>query len=291
MGIDYVVPMVFNDDPSWRDGLRKIGKSYDETNTEETVRYRSWGTERLLIKAVKKNMPWLRRIYVLLAQESQKKSWMDEEGVCVVYHREIIPSQFLPTFNSRTIEMFLKNIPNISEQFIYGNDDMFPLSPMEQEDFFVDGKPCLHHKEKPLPEDMNAWHMACLNGLNFVAAEFGKHYDKTILKGGHSLAPILLSTCNHLWNRDSYNIIKSITPTRTIINFNQYIYSWWQHLSGEYVDKTPKRKYVSTKYAIQDIVDAINEGGIVCINDNECVDDYMVYGNAVAEAIERKLME
>jgi len=29
--------------------------------------------------------------------------------------------------------------------------------------------------------------------------------------------------------------------------------------------------------------------GIVCINDNECIDDYMKYGRAVRDALENKL--
>jgi hypothetical protein len=32
--------------------------------------------------------------------------------------------------------MFLHRIPGLSERFIYGNDDMFPLSQLEPEDFF-----------------------------------------------------------------------------------------------------------------------------------------------------------
>lgn len=288
--IDYIVPMVFHSDTLWRETFRKVGRVYDESNIFDFVRYRSWGTEELLIKCVRKFMPWVRNIYIILAQESQVQNWMIDAGLNIVFHRDFIPKEFLPIFNSRGIEMFLKDIPNISDKFLYGNDDMFPLSPLSEEDFFVDGKPCIHMTEKVFPENPNNFQMACICGLNFVAKEFGKQFSDKWYKNGHSIAPILKSTCEHLWERGADEIRNSITPFRETKNFNQYIYSWWQFLSGEYVDKAPKRQYVSTKNSLGDIVTAIqNSEGIVCVNDNECVQDYMKYGMYVRKAIEEKL--
>ena len=40
-------------------------------------------------------------------------------------HREIIEQEYLPTFNSHVIEANLHKIPNLSEHFIYFNDDVF----------------------------------------------------------------------------------------------------------------------------------------------------------------------
>ena len=172
MQIDYVVPMVFHNDTLWRETFRSVGRMYDEYNICDFVRYRSWNTEELLIKCVRKFMPWVRNIYVILAQESQVQNWMIDSDIKIVYHRDIIPSGFLPTFNSREIEMFLHKIPDISEHFLYGNDDMFPLAPLSEDDFFVDGKPCIHMTEKVFPEEPNNFQMACMCGLNFVAKEF-----------------------------------------------------------------------------------------------------------------------
>ena len=57
-----------------------------------------------------------------------------------VYKRQ--PEEYLPTFNSHTIEMNLHRIKGLSEQFVYFNDDMFINKPMKPRDFFVHGKPC-----------------------------------------------------------------------------------------------------------------------------------------------------
>ena len=288
--IDYVVPMVFHEDSLWRETFRRVGGVYDESNLYDFVRYRSWGTEELLIRCVRKFMPWVRKIYILLAQESQVQNWMIDNNLTIVFHREFMPQKYTPTFNSREIEMFLKDINGISDCFLYGNDDMFPISPLKEEDFFVDGKPCIKMKVKAYPTNPNNFQKACMGGLNFVAEEFGKKFTNTWLKNGHSIAPILKSTCEHLWQRGESKIVKSLSPFRKDNNYNQYIYSWWQYLSGEYVDKSPNRTYVSTKSSISDVVRAIEKSeGIVCVNDNECVTDYKAYGKAVIKAIEKKL--
>ena len=293
MAIDYVVPMVFHDDPLWREDFKAANREYDESNLGFFVRFRSWGTEHLLIRCVKRYMPFVRNIYILLARESQKQDWMDEEGVKVVYHRDIIPKRFLPTFNSLAFEMFLHRIDGLSECFLYGNDDMFPLSPLTEDDFFYGDVPCLVNIEKPMPTPPNIFHRVCLCGMNFVGKEFGKHYTSTIIRGGHSITPMLKSTWEYLWHIGKAEIEASISPFRQPNNFIQWICPWWHYLSGNYVNKAPKRVYVSTKNSIEDVVKAISNenAGIVCINDNECVADYMEYGLAVKEALENKLKQ
>ena len=286
MKVDYIVPMVFPDDERWQRNFLKVNRHYHKGH----VRYRSWGTERLLIQLVKKNMPWLNDIIIILAQESQRQRWMDEEGVRIVYHREFIPDRFLPTFNSRAMEMFLKDIPNISEQFLYGNDDMFPISPLREKDFFVGDRPCLHMTEKPFPQSPNNFQQACLCGLNFVGKEFGRHFSDIWYKDGHSIAPILKSTCEHLWERGRKEIEASISPFREVFNFNQYIYSWWQFLACKYVDWMPEKVYTSVRKSVAEVAHDIEEAhGIVCVNDNECAEDIRKYASACVDALKKKL--
>lgn len=288
--IDYVVPMVFHDDKLWQQDFTKVNSLYNENNPYSFVRFRSWGTEHLLIRCVKKFMPFVRTIYIILARESQKQPWMDEEGVRVVYHREFIPERFLPTFNSCAIEMFLHLIPDLSERFIYGNDDMFPLAPLTEDDFFEGYTPCLHHKEIVYPTQPTVFHKSCRCGQMFVAKEFGLDMSNVLIRGGHSLTPMLKTTWLYLWYIGKADIEKSVSPFRETKNFNQWICPWWHYLSGDYIDKVPQKVYVSTKNSVDDVVKAIRDSrGIVCINDNECEKDYMKYGNAVIAEIENKL--
>ena len=289
--IDYVATMVFHDDKEWQGDFLKVSSQYNENNLREFVRFRSWNTEELLIRCVRKFMPFIRNVYIILARESQKKAWMDELGVIVVYHRDIIPEKYLPTFNSCAIEMFLHRIPGLSERFIYGNDDMFPISPLTEKDFFEGDVPCISYGYKPFPSDPNIFHRSCRNGLNFVASEFGMRFDDTMLRGGHSITPMLKSTWEYLWHRGGKDIEASISPFRTPNNFNQWLCPWWHFLSGNYYDRVPKRVYVSTDTPLEKVKEVMTceDAGIVCVNDNESEKDYMKYGRVVIAALEEKL--
>ena len=128
--IDYIIPMVFPDDKEWEQDLRRAGGR----RPAKAVRFRSWGTERLLVQCVRRNLPFVRDIIILLARDSQVQPWMETEDVRVVTHAEFIPKKHLPTFNSCTIEMYLHRIPGLSDMFLYSNDDLFPLSPLRESD-------------------------------------------------------------------------------------------------------------------------------------------------------------
>lgn len=102
---------------------------------------------RYSIRGVFKYAPWVRRIFIV-CDDTQRPSWLIEQSentnipVTIVKHSDIIPKEFLPTYNSQAIEMFLCMIPELSEQFIYLNDDMFIGAPVKVEDFYIHNKPC-----------------------------------------------------------------------------------------------------------------------------------------------------
>lgn len=310
--IDFVVPMVFPQDKEWQ---REYERCCGSVKTVQgNVRYRSWGTEELLIRCVMKYMPWVRRIYVLLASESQIQPWMLRYGITaphgngitrrdgctgkdgpelrLVLHREFIPSEHLPCFSSPCIEMFLHRLPGLSEQFVYANDDMFPLSPLKEDDFFRDGKPCQELAEKPFPSRPNIFHRACIDGLNMIAAPFGKHYTGTFLRNGHSFAPYLKSVCEEVWRRHGEQILKHLSPLRRKADsYNQYLYAYYQHLAGIAVAHAPRRQYVGPGTSVENLANIIRdpEAGIVCLNDNERIKDWEQRAEMTRREMDAKL--
>ena len=283
--------MVFNDDPVWRRTFAKTAAANHMTVSPDSARWRSWGMEELLIKCVRKYMPWVRDIIIILSSESQKQPWMGDHGVRIVLHDEFIPAKFLPTFNSRTIEMYLHKIPNLSRFFLYGNDDMFPLSPLKQSDFFVKNLPCQYYWEAPYPTMPSQFEMACMNGLNFVAKDFGKVYKNTWLKNGHSIAAIDKNTCLHLWKEHAAEIEGSISKFRKVRNYNQYIYGWYQLFSGKYVERVARRKYAGVRIGLPRTLKLIKEPepGIICVNDNDTLFTHRHFAKAVRNEITKKL--
>ena len=59
--------------------------------------------------------------------------------VSIVDHKDLFEeySEYLPTFNSLSIETMLYRIPGLAEQFIYFNDDFFLANNTKLEDFFI----------------------------------------------------------------------------------------------------------------------------------------------------------
>lgn len=60
-----------------------------------------------------------------------------EDRVEYVTHSQIIPLEFLPTFNSHVIELYLSNIPTLLDEFVYFNDDCFLGAPASEAFFFA----------------------------------------------------------------------------------------------------------------------------------------------------------
>jgi hypothetical protein len=93
------------------------------------------------LRSISKNMPWIRRIYVLQGADSKVPSFFSENyeknNVFLYNDDEIIPKQYLPTNNSDSIETFLTYLPGLSEQFIYFCDDIFVRKEVPIEYFFT----------------------------------------------------------------------------------------------------------------------------------------------------------
>jgi hypothetical protein len=92
---------------------------------------------RYSLRSLARYAPWIRRVH--LVTDGQRPAWLQERpGLSLVDHAEIVPSQYLPTFNSHVIEAYLHRIPNLAEQYIYFNDDCFLAAPATPGDFFTD---------------------------------------------------------------------------------------------------------------------------------------------------------
>lgn len=116
--------------------MEKLNIKHNKDNDD--TRYVDNQELRYSIRSVIKNAPWINKIYIVT--NGQIPSWLDLEKtdkIKIVSHEDIIPSKYLPTFNSRAIESFVADIPDLSEHFLLANDDCFinkPVSP----DFFFD---------------------------------------------------------------------------------------------------------------------------------------------------------
>ncbi|MDV2912142.1 Stealth CR1 domain-containing protein [Pediococcus acidilactici] len=134
--IDFVVTWVDSNDINWQKKmnghLKKMGKKQLMVGEE---RYHDFGFFKYWFRAVEKYAPWVNHVYVLTDQQVPY-FFTQSEKVTIVDHSEFIPKEYLPTFNSNSIEMFLDKIPELSEHFVYFNDDMLLNAPVTPSDFF-----------------------------------------------------------------------------------------------------------------------------------------------------------
>ncbi|MDZ7604210.1 MAG: stealth family protein [Cyclobacteriaceae bacterium] len=150
--IDLVYLWVNGADPKWQEKKRKYtGKVSDNTETNNIGRYVSNDELKYSLRSVEKYVPWIRKIFILT--DDQKPEWLNtaHPKIQVVDHKEIMPAEILPCFNSTVIEYFLYRIPGLAEHFLFANDDMFFNTDLSPDFFFAkDGFPIVRLKRKLL---------------------------------------------------------------------------------------------------------------------------------------------
>ena len=138
--IDFVIPWVDGEDPAWRRQFLAVRRAEGADASE--IRFRDWRNLRYWFRGVERLAPWVRRIHFITW--GHLPAWLNTSNprLHVVDHADYIPSAYLPTFNSNTIELNIARIEGLAERFVLFNDDTFLLRPVRPGDFFRRGLPC-----------------------------------------------------------------------------------------------------------------------------------------------------
>ena len=218
-------------------------------------------------------MPFIRTVHLVVSNIEQVPEWLDQSKVHVVLHKDIIPEDLLPTFNSTTIEMYLCKIPGLSEHFIYSNDDMMPMNDMVVGDFFTeDGMPIyeLVHRD----EARRSFRLQCKNSYR-LAARLTRYKDDGIhyfyIK--HTMSPMLKSCCEEVHEQAGDEIHKKCNKFREPWNYTQYLFPDYTLMSKRAVLGKMSLCYVKTSNSHVGSVVGNSKAKIVCINDSKVVDD------------------
>ena len=213
---EFVVTYVDSADEQWRKGHDDACRKWGRLKILSGNRYREWNTLKYIFRGIESNMPWIKNVHLIVERPSQVPKWVNKDKVNVVYHNEIIPDIHLPIYNSTGIELFMWKIPGLAEQFIYGNDDMIPINPMEEDDFYDEnGIPRLVRSVEPYDDSHTQYQHHLHNGIKLVSDILGKEYKEDyIIKTGHNLNPMLRSTWETLWTERLEELHKSVSPFR-----------------------------------------------------------------------------
>jgi len=149
-GIDVVYLYVNGSVPGFQEALNEaieeVEAEYDVAYERDSVRQRHRDNSELLysLRSLEQYLmtPQWRgysRVWLLLPSEEHIPHWLNTSHprLRLVYHRDVFPDKsHLPSFNSRAIESHIFRIPNISERYIYLNDDFFfCCRPLSLDDF------------------------------------------------------------------------------------------------------------------------------------------------------------
>lgn len=272
--IDIVLPYVDNRDEVWKNTL--IDYCVKRNLTKHIVsmvgtRFDSMGFLPYLIELIHKNMPWVRTIFLLVANKEQVPNNIRKDKLRVVRHEEFIPTKYLPTFNSTTIEMFLWNIRDLGEHFIYFNDDMFPLLPLEKEDFYFNDKIIKMNYNMRERNDEEQFFKVCFNSYYHVLKALNKDYEIVKFERvEHTISPMIKSHCKECFTLLQNDILPNISAFRKDTQHNQYMYLIYQKYKyGAKPSEIPFRFYELHRLNDNFYNELVEKNcKIICVNDN-----------------------
>lgn len=300
--IDVVIPWVDGNDPEWR----LIKNKYDFNSNASDIRYESWDCLNYVFRGIEKFMPWVNNVF--LVTWGHLPTWinMNNPRLKIVRHEDYIPEKYLPTFNSNTIEMNYFRIEELSDKFILFNDDVYPISFIPMEYYFMDNLPCgesieTHFVLKGIGEADLQIAYAQVNNSVILNDHFNKQdvikkfHDKwfspdlgckveqnEVLRYWnnfesfvfpHEAMPMLKSTLREIWEAEPVKLDRaSLNKFREASDITHRLVSQWQFCTGEYV---PRKSLGHIYHANNNNVDEISQEiiqrkyPIVCVNEDE----------------------
>lgn len=324
--IDFVITWVDGSDSKWIESKNKeLEKINKEKIDSRNNRYRDMECLKYWFRSIEKNAPWVNKIYFVTC--GQKPEWLNESNpkLVLVNHEDYMPKEYLPTFNSNAIEQGMHRIKGLSEKFVYFNDDMFILNKVNEEDFFIDNKPCdtmLFHPVNPNSSDKKFYVKICndieIINKHFDFNEYKKKYKKLILspklgkkviinylftkyssfKGfymHHGPISFLKSTYEEVWSKEPeiLNKTMSFKFRNNIESINLCIFQYWQFATGNFI----QRKETFNKYlniATDNIEEVLTNKKIksVCLNDVvDSDEEFNIIKNKIIDLFEKRFPE
>lgn len=137
--IDVVYTWVNGQDSEWQQKRDQALRSYTLPSTCEAKvrsRFRNRDELKYSLRSIHKYAKFVNHIYIVTA--GQRPHWLKHHPkITVIDHKSIFADHsHLPTFNSHAIEANLHKIPQLSERFIYFNDDVFLGKRVKERNFF-----------------------------------------------------------------------------------------------------------------------------------------------------------
>lgn len=308
--IDFVVTWVDGNDPEWQAQKNNYLPNDRIINQDNpAARFRDWETFHYWFRSVEKYAHWVRNVYLITWGHLPKWLNLNNPKLKIVRHDDFIPAEYLPTFNSNTIELNLWRIKSLSENFVYFNDDMFLTKPVLKRNFFHNGFPKYCAVAKPFyaHSEMTSWEHMLFNDIGMINSffrvndciaencekwfsyKYGKmsEYNVRAYKDGyltgivvsHLGCPLRRSTMEEIWTAyESKLHYTCLNRFRTHTDNELVLVEMWEMLKGSF-DPVEADYYGFARNITVKSIDRIeqeilsNENCMVCANDSEQIDN------------------
>lgn len=196
--IDVVYTWVDSSDEKWRRNKNYyLSLQADTSEKEGILNNRFYNNNELLysLRSIDKYAPWVNKIFIVT--NCQIPSWLNINSAKleIIRHEDIIPIEYLPTFNSHVIESYLHNIKDLSEHYVYFNDDFLLTRKINPKNFFNSIGQASVFWRKKFPDSLDfkknvLRHKSIVNTGKLIEPEF---FNFKIYKFMHTFYPQIKS--------------------------------------------------------------------------------------------------
>lgn len=294
--IDFILPWVDGSDPDWLNDFNQYKPLNSHINQKNN--YRDWDNLKYQFRSFEFFSPWVNKIYFVTY--GHVPSWLnlEHEKLVIVKHSDFLKKENLPIFNSHAIEVNLHRIKGLSEKFVYFNDDTFILQAITPQAFFKNNLPVnvaisdvMHEGEiahimvnnidtinknfnRHIGQSFKKNTIIRQNLSKWFHYQYGFHCIKTLLLmywptftgfvGYHHPQPFLKSSFRQLWEKEDALLNKvSASRFRDSSDVNQYLFKYWQFVTGNFYPDSYKNAYTKRKSinmrTVQDAVQAAED--------------------------------
>lgn len=220
--IDMVYTWVDNKDPKWLEKKLAYSSECKDNDANNNCRYINNDELKYSLRSLEKYANWINKIYIVT--DNQVPEWLNTENerIKIIDHTDIIPKNCLPVFNSNAIEHCISNIPELSEYYLYGNDDTFFANNVSPSFFYhKDGYPYCRFSYK-FDKDFDFYNRMCANTDDLIEKKFGKSLKMFSHHNINAFRKSDVKNCIEMFKKEINETIKC--RFRRIDNVEQTIY-------------------------------------------------------------------
>ena len=318
--IDFVIPWVDPGDPKWQ--KERAQHAPGESADGSEIRYRDFDNLQYWFRGIEKFAPWVNKVHFITYGHLPPWLNTNHPKLNIVYHKDYIPEEYLPTFSSHVIEVNLHRIKGLSDQFVYFNDDIFVLKKIRPGDFFKDG----------LPRDVAALNISIKrdtinsHAVTNIVYIINKHFNKRAsigrnffkwynpINGKYLIRTLLLalwgvfpgiqithltnaylkSTFEKVWEAEGEELHRtSANKFRDKEDLMQNVFKFWQLASGSFKPRGKIGKYFDLSIDSAKACSAIRKQRykIVCLNDQNEIENFETLKEEIITSFNKILPE